>query len=171
MNEPGRPSSLAFLSTRKNLAALFNTDDPFPWNWVETGSNYTLKCPSNQWEDPPYRTKALYRWDMKINGTSRPSQRTACMSVRQGEVLSATGKPAYRHYDVHRYEEQAGFRAGATDCAFRSVSMVGVKRNRLGTFSRISLVDADWSCPGRLLSVRVSGLAIGWETTRQLGMK
>ncbi|UJR29922.1 hypothetical protein I4U23_017469 [Adineta vaga] len=84
-----------------NEPALFETNDPIPWNWVETGSNYTLKCPSNQWEDPPYRTKSAYRWDRKINRTSRLSDRTACMSVLQGEVNPTTGKPSYRHYDVH----------------------------------------------------------------------
>lgn len=82
--------------------ALFETNDPVPWNWLETGSNYTLHCPSNQWEDPPYRTKSAYRWDRKINRSSRLSDRTACMSVPQGEINPATGKPMYRHYDVHR---------------------------------------------------------------------
>jgi len=69
---------------------------------METGSNYTLKCPENQWDDPPYRTKAVYRWDSKINRTSRLSDRTLCMSAHQGEINSITGLPMYRHYDVHR---------------------------------------------------------------------
>ncbi|CAF3691355.1 unnamed protein product [Adineta steineri] len=84
-----------------NEPALFETNDPFPWNWLETGSNYTLKCPQNQWENPPYRTKAVYRWDKKINRTSRLSDRTLCMSALQGEIDSTTNKPLFRHYDVH----------------------------------------------------------------------
>ena len=69
---------------------------------METGSNYTLKCPENQWDDPPYRSKAAYRWDTKVNRTSRLSDRTLCMSALQGDIDSSTGKPKYRHYDVHR---------------------------------------------------------------------
>ncbi|CAF3736759.1 unnamed protein product [Rotaria sordida] len=84
-----------------NEPALFETNDPVPWNWLETGNNYTLKCPENKWEDPPYRTKAIYRWDRKINRTSRLSDRTLCMSAHQGEINSKTGEAIYRHYDVH----------------------------------------------------------------------
>lgn len=82
--------------------ALFDTNDPSPWNWLETGSNYSLKCPRNQWEDPPYRTKAVYRWDGKGNQSSRLSDRTLCMTARQGHINQRTGQPLYRHYDVHR---------------------------------------------------------------------
>ena len=85
-----------------NCIALFDTNDDIPWNWMDTGSNYTLKCPSNQWDDPPYRTKAVYRWDSKIKRSSRLSDRTLCMGVPQGEIDSQTNKPKYRHYDVHR---------------------------------------------------------------------
>ncbi|CAF1350959.1 unnamed protein product [Rotaria sp. Silwood1] len=84
-----------------NEPALFETNDPVPWNWLETGNNYTLKCPENKWEDPPYRTKAIFRWDRKINRTSRLSDRTLCMSAHQGEKNSMTGEAIYRHYDVH----------------------------------------------------------------------
>jgi hypothetical protein len=69
---------------------------------MDTGSNYTLKCPQNEWDDPPYRTKAVYRWDEKINRASRLSDRTLCMSAPQGEIDPQTNKPKYRHYDVHR---------------------------------------------------------------------
>ncbi|CAF0867380.1 unnamed protein product [Adineta ricciae] len=84
-----------------NEPALFDTNDAAPWNWADTGSNYTLKCPQNDWEDPPYRTKAAYRWDQKSNRVSRLSDRTLCMSAPQGEIDSLTSKPKYRHYDVH----------------------------------------------------------------------
>jgi alpha-glucosidase (family GH31 glycosyl hydrolase) len=87
-----------------NEPALFETNDPIPWNWMETGSNYTLKCPISAWDDPPYRTKSAFRWDHKANRTSRLSDRTMCMAARQGEFIDATSnKTAYRHYDVHRY--------------------------------------------------------------------
>jgi hypothetical protein len=69
---------------------------------MDTGSNYTLKCPQNELEDPPYRTKAVYRWDQKINRASRLSDHTLCMSALQGELNPETNKPKYRHYDVHR---------------------------------------------------------------------
>jgi len=85
-----------------NDLALFDTNDAIPWNWMDTGSNYTLKCPQNELDDPPYRTKAVYRWDSKINRTSRLSDRTLCMSALQGEFDPETNKPKYRHYDVHR---------------------------------------------------------------------
>ena len=69
---------------------------------MDTGSNYTLKCPSNDWEDPPYRTKAVYRWDQQPGRPSRLSDRTLCMSAPQGENDPETNKPKYRHYDVHK---------------------------------------------------------------------
>ncbi|CAF3413409.1 unnamed protein product [Rotaria sp. Silwood1] len=84
-----------------NEPAVFDTNNEIPWNWMQTGSNYTLKCPNNQWEDPPYRTKAVFRYDINLNRAGRLSDRTMCMSVRQGEVDSETSQPKYLHYDVH----------------------------------------------------------------------
>ncbi|CAF3879344.1 unnamed protein product [Rotaria magnacalcarata] len=84
-----------------NEPALFDTNNDAPWNWWLTGSNHTLKCPQNQWEDPPYRTKAVFRYDGNDNRAARISDRTMCMSVRQGEIDLETGQPKYRHYDVH----------------------------------------------------------------------
>jgi hypothetical protein len=86
----------------KNCLALFGTNEALPFNWMDTGSNYTLKCPQNQWDDPPYRTKAVYRWDATINRTSRLSDLTLCMSAVQGELDSQTNQHQYRHYDVHK---------------------------------------------------------------------
>jgi hypothetical protein len=84
------------------LLALFDTNDAVPWNWMDTKSNYTLKCPQNEWDDPPYRTKAVYRWDPSRNKAGRLSDRTLCVAAPQGEIDSQTNKPKYRHYDVHK---------------------------------------------------------------------
>lgn len=85
-----------------HIIALFDTNEAAPWNWMNTGSNYTLKCPENRWDDPPYRTKAVYRWDTKIKRRSRLSDHTLCMTAMQGEIDPKTNKPEYRHYNVHR---------------------------------------------------------------------
>ncbi|CAF2718675.1 unnamed protein product [Rotaria sp. Silwood2] len=84
-----------------NEPALFNTNDPISWYWMEAGSNYTLKCPQNLLDDPPYRTKAVFQYDDNMNRSARLSDRTLCMSALQGELNSMTGRPKYRHYDVH----------------------------------------------------------------------
>ncbi|CAF1394494.1 unnamed protein product [Rotaria sordida] len=84
-----------------NEPILFNTNEAIPWNWMYTNSNYTLKCPENEWDDPPYRTKAVYRWDSTMTRASRLSDQTLCMSAPQGEIDSQTNQPKYRHYDVH----------------------------------------------------------------------
>ncbi|CAF0745626.1 unnamed protein product [Didymodactylos carnosus] len=83
-----------------NEPALFETNDPVPWNWADTGSNYTLKCPYSQYDDPPYRTKSIYRFEKENERPRRLSDRTLCMAARQGE-LNEQGKSKYRHYDVH----------------------------------------------------------------------
>ncbi len=67
-----------------------------------TNSNYTLKCPQSKFDDPPYRTKAAFRYDSSMNRTARLSDRTLCMTAVQGEIDPSTQKPKYRHYDVHR---------------------------------------------------------------------
>lgn len=82
---------------------MFGTNENAPWNWDLTGSNYTLKCPPSKWDDPPYRTKAAFRYDESVNRTSRLSDRTLCMAAVQGETNPDTNKARYRHYDVHRY--------------------------------------------------------------------
>ncbi len=81
---------------------MFGTNDDAPWNWNFTLSNYTLKCPQNNLEDPPYRTKAVFRYDGEENRMARISDRTLCMSALQGEIDIQTGKAMYHHYDVHR---------------------------------------------------------------------
>ncbi|CAF1510774.1 unnamed protein product [Rotaria sp. Silwood1] len=84
-----------------NEPALFDTNNDVPWNWMLTGSNHTLKCSNNQWDDPPYRTKAVYRYDGNWDRVARISDRTMCMSIRQGDIDPRTGQPKYLHYDVH----------------------------------------------------------------------
>ncbi|CAF1156940.1 unnamed protein product [Adineta steineri] len=84
-----------------NEPALFSTNDPVPWNSGETGSNYTLKCSQNQFDDPPYRTKAVFRFDNDMDRSARLSDHTLCMSALQGEINSRTNQSKYRHYDVH----------------------------------------------------------------------
>ncbi|CAG5120605.1 unnamed protein product [Candidula unifasciata] len=78
-----------------NEPANFGTNEERPFNWPEKDKPYwSLKCPSNTWEDPPYRPKAAYRFD----SSSRParlSDKTICMSTVQGD------QDQYRHYDVH----------------------------------------------------------------------
>ena len=101
MNEPGNSSSLSHCFLNDSLA-VFDTNEVIPWNWNRTGSNYTLKCPENQWDDPPYRPKAVYRWDSNIHRASRLSDHTLCMNAVQGEVDPTTNQPKYRHYDVHK---------------------------------------------------------------------
>ena len=81
---------------------MFDTNEVQPWNWQETGSNYTLKCPNSTLDDPPYRTKAVFRYDNILNRANRISQKTLCMSARQGETNPATNQPKYLHYDVHK---------------------------------------------------------------------
>ncbi|CAF4513313.1 unnamed protein product [Rotaria socialis] len=84
-----------------NEPAVFDTNEERPWNAGETGSNYTLKCPENSFDDPPYRTMAAFRYDEINNKSIRLSQKTLCLSAQQGEIDSSTGKHKYIHYDVH----------------------------------------------------------------------
>ncbi len=93
---------LFYVKWKYSCVALFDTNGDIPWNWMDTGSNYTLKCPVGEFDDPPYRSKAVFRWDAKLGRPSRLSDHTMCMSAPQGEIDSHTGKPKYRHYDVHR---------------------------------------------------------------------
>lgn len=52
-----------------------------------------MKCPYSKYDDPPFRTKAVYRYD-EYQKPARLSQKTLCMVGLQED-----GK--YRHYDVH----------------------------------------------------------------------
>lgn len=83
--------SQIILNTAK---AVFDTNEERPWNWPPDKFPYwSLKCPVNKWDDPPYRTKSAYKYD-SYQKPARLSQKTLCMVGLQGD-----GK--YRHYDVH----------------------------------------------------------------------
>ncbi|UJR10929.1 hypothetical protein I4U23_015114 [Adineta vaga] len=84
-----------------NEPALFSTNDLIPWNSLEINSNYTLKCTQNTFDDPPYRTKAVFRYDERANRSARLSDHTLCMSALQGEINANTENSKYFHYDVH----------------------------------------------------------------------
>uniref|UniRef100_A0A2C9KG08 P-type domain-containing protein n=1 Tax=Biomphalaria glabrata TaxID=6526 RepID=A0A2C9KG08_BIOGL len=78
-----------------NEPASFGTNEDRPFNWpAEVKPYWSLKCPNNSIEDPPYRPKAAYRWDSD-NKKGRLSDKTICMSTVQGD------NDKYSHYDVH----------------------------------------------------------------------
>ncbi|KAH9504147.1 hypothetical protein Btru_065110, partial [Bulinus truncatus] len=78
-----------------NEPASFGTNEDRPFNWPENVKPYwSLKCPENSKEDPPYRPKAAYRWDSDSK-KGRLSDKTICMSTVQGD------NDEYSHYDVH----------------------------------------------------------------------
>ena len=77
-----------------NEPAVFDTNELKPWNWPDDKLPYwTLKCPKNKYDDPPYRTKNAFRYD-SAQKKARLSQNTLCMTGLQKD-----GK--YTHYDVH----------------------------------------------------------------------
>ena len=80
---------------------MFGTNDDAPWNANMTGSNYTLKCPQSDLDDPPYRNKAVFRYDYPNSRPARLSDRTVFMSGTQGEIKSDGKTFSYYHYDVH----------------------------------------------------------------------
>jgi hypothetical protein len=59
---------------------------------------FTLKCPINRYDDPPYRTKSVFSYDSDdlLAKKARLSQKTLCMIHKQNK----DGKE-YFHYDVH----------------------------------------------------------------------
>ncbi|XP_023931126.1 maltase-glucoamylase, intestinal-like, partial [Lingula anatina] len=77
-----------------NEPANFGTNLEKIWNWPEGLSSYwSLKCPENNYDDPPYRTKAAYTYDSESR-EARLSDNTLCMIAEQedGQQL---------HYNVH----------------------------------------------------------------------
>ncbi|XP_013421015.1 sucrase-isomaltase, intestinal [Lingula anatina] len=77
-----------------NEPANFGTNLEKIWNWPEGMASYwSLKCPENSYDDPPYRTKAAYTYDSESR-EARLSDNTLCMIAEQedGQQL---------HYNVH----------------------------------------------------------------------
>ncbi|XP_050403277.1 maltase-glucoamylase [Patella vulgata] len=78
-----------------NEPANFGTNEEKPWNWPDDARPYwSLKCPTNKWDDPPYRTGAAFNFDSATSKV-RLSQKTICMDLVQGN------SEEYKHYDVH----------------------------------------------------------------------
>ncbi|ESP05175.1 hypothetical protein LOTGIDRAFT_227855 [Lottia gigantea] len=70
-----------------NEPANFGTNEERPFNWPEKDKPYwSLKCPTNKWDDPPYKPISVYG--------PRLSEKTVCM-------VSLQNNGVYRHYDVH----------------------------------------------------------------------
>ncbi|KAL5015728.1 hypothetical protein ScPMuIL_005317, partial [Solemya velum] len=78
-----------------NEPANFGTNEDRPWNWPKSAKPYwSLKCPKNKWDDPPFRP--IYLHDSPDNKRrARLSDNTLCMMAKQGK------NGEYRHYDVH----------------------------------------------------------------------
>jgi alpha-glucosidase (family GH31 glycosyl hydrolase) len=89
-----------------NEPSSFETNEEKPWNWLYPTNDqdrypyFTLKCPTNKYDDPPYRTKGVFKFDadnlMAKDKRARLSQKTLCMIA----VHRFNGKN-YLHYDVH----------------------------------------------------------------------
>ena len=86
-----------------NEPSSFETNELKPWNWnfpddQEKYPYFSLKCPTNRLDDPPYRTKSIFAYDSHdlIQNKSRLSQKTLCMINKHKK----NGQEFY-HYDVH----------------------------------------------------------------------
>ncbi|XP_071117585.1 maltase-glucoamylase-like isoform X2 [Haliotis cracherodii] len=77
-----------------NEPANFGTNEERPFNWPEDATpDWSTKCPTNKYDDPPYRTRAAYGHDGTVK--ARLSDKTICLSTVQGDA------DQFRHYDVH----------------------------------------------------------------------
>ncbi len=60
--ENGNGADIAGLWIDMNEPSSFETNEIVPWNWLnpindqDRYPNFTLKCPVNKYDDPPYRT-------------------------------------------------------------------------------------------------------------------
>lgn len=74
-----------------NEPANFDTNFEKPFNWPLDKPAWSLKCPNNNYDDPPYLPIVA-----KPSGQIRRiSDKTICMKSLQGE------NDEYIHYDVH----------------------------------------------------------------------
>lgn len=99
----GTGSNVAGIWIDMNEPSSFDTNEPVPYNWgwpVNDQDRYpffTLKCPVNRYDDPPYRTKNTFAHDSYDAGSkARLSQKTLCMIGVQRHAGQE-----YLHYDVH----------------------------------------------------------------------
>ncbi|XP_042876375.1 sucrase-isomaltase, intestinal-like [Penaeus japonicus] len=76
-----------------NEPANFGTNLDKPWNWPEGQDPWSLTCPNNKWDLPPYPTMMIRVGD---NQSKKISDHTICMSGTQTD-----GTKNYMHYDVH----------------------------------------------------------------------
>ncbi|KAK7073777.1 hypothetical protein SK128_024244 [Halocaridina rubra] len=76
-----------------NEPANFGTNLDKPWNWPPELEPWSLKCPDNALDSPPYPTKMIRVGD---NNSNKISDHTICMSANQTD-----GTTTYLHYDVH----------------------------------------------------------------------
>lgn len=86
-----------------NEPSSFDTNELKPFNWLNPLNDeryplFTLKCPPNRLDDPPYRTKNTFMFDddSLLAKKARLSQKTICMISKQGN-----DNQSYYHYDVH----------------------------------------------------------------------
>lgn len=75
-----------------NEPANFGTNEEKPWNWPAERPPWSLKCPNNNYDDPPYLPLVARPYGNRV----RISDKTICMRARQGE-----SDQEYTHYDVH----------------------------------------------------------------------
>ena len=98
-----------------NEPAAFDTNLDKPFNWPPDKPDWNLKCPINEWDDPPYITCMFnlnfpsFSKELKVmlffhsqfqvsaarSATKRLSDKTICMVGRQGQ------NNEYLHYEVH----------------------------------------------------------------------
>ncbi|KAB7495124.1 Maltase-glucoamylase, intestinal [Armadillidium nasatum] len=76
-----------------NEPSNFGTNTEKPFNWPDDLPPWSLKCPNNTREDPPYATLAAFSNE---NECKRISDKTICMSTVQTDGINT-----YSHYDVH----------------------------------------------------------------------
>ncbi|XP_022245024.1 sucrase-isomaltase, intestinal-like [Limulus polyphemus] len=77
-----------------NEPANFGTNHDIPWychDKENPGVCWSLHCPINKYDDPPYKTYAAYAYGKDV----RLSDKTVCLAGTQGN------NDMYRHYDVH----------------------------------------------------------------------
>lgn len=77
-----------------NEPANFGTNEDKPFNWPidRNISEWTLKCPNNEFDTPEYLPLAARPFGER----KRISDKSICMISRQGEITNE-----FNHYNVH----------------------------------------------------------------------